>query len=107
VNTIVLIRPICRATQGAASCEAAESSPAQKKNWPAAASESSKRSNSQSASKVLTIKPPAKASTENSAASLITTPRDGPRAAGGPAWSCPDESGNARYRKKIATPASP
>src|SRR5512139_761253 len=72
VKTIVLSNPIRFATQGAANCEKAENSPDQKKNWPAAASDRSKRSNNHSASSEFTTRPPAKASTENSAASLST-----------------------------------
>ena len=96
VNTMVLSRPMRLATQGAASCEAAVSSPAQKKNAPAAASDRPKRSNSHSASSELTTRPPAKASTENSAASRITMPRDGPSGAGGAGCSCGGGSGRRR-----------
>ena len=85
VKTIVLSRPMRRATTGAASCEAALSNPAQKKNAPACASDRPKRSSSQSAISELTTRPPANASTLNKAARRTTMARDGPSGAGGDA----------------------
>ena len=70
VNTIVLTRPMRRDSQAATGKEKAESTPDQKKNSPAAVSDRSKRSNSQSASSDWTTNPPAKASRLNRAASL-------------------------------------
>src|SRR6185503_14162950 len=67
VNTIVLMRPMRAPIQAATGKENAASTPLQKKNGLAAASESSKRSNSHSASSDCTTKPPAKASMLNSA----------------------------------------
>ncbi len=67
---MVLTRPIRRASQAATGYENALSVLDQKKNTPAADSDRSKRSNSQSASSDCTTKPPAKASRLNSAASL-------------------------------------
>ena len=74
VNTMVLMRPIRRDSHAATGNENAASTPDQKKNTPAAASDRPKRSNSQRASSDCTTKPPAKASRLNSAASLNTMP---------------------------------
>ena len=79
---MVLIRPMRCASGAAASCDIAVSSPAQKKKAPAAVSENSKRWKSHSASSALIAKPPANESTLKSAASLHTTPREGPSAGG-------------------------
>jgi hypothetical protein len=68
VNTIVLTRPMRDPSHAATGNEKAASSPEAKKNWLAAASDRSKRSNSHRASSDCTTKPPAKASTLNSAA---------------------------------------
>ena len=96
VNTIVLSRPIFFATQGAASCEAAVSSPDQKKKAPAAVSDRPKRWNSQSESRAFTTRPPAKASSENKAASRSTIPREGPSGSGGAGRACGGGSGRRR-----------
>src|SRR5207342_1967217 len=99
-NTMVLSRPMRRATHGAASCEAADSNPVQKKKAPTAASDMSKRWNNHSASNDCTISPPAKASTENNAASLATTPRDAPNGAGG-MGNGSSGRGSRRYSNQI------
>jgi len=88
VQTIVFSRPIRRATIGAASCDAAESSPVTKKNKLACPSDIPKRSNSQSASSALTVNPPAKASMLNRLASRTTTRREATSGAAG--GSTPD-----------------
>src|SRR5262249_34262253 len=85
VNTIVLIRPTRLPSQAATGNENAASTFDQKKNALAAASERSKRSNSQSAISDCTAKPPANESRLNSAASLETVLRDGPSAVAGAA----------------------
>ena len=69
VKTIVLSRPMRRATQGATICDAALSSPLQKKKAPAAVSVNPKRCNSQSETRLFNTRPPANESTENSVAS--------------------------------------
>ncbi len=105
VKTIVFKRPMRRASQGATSCEAALSRPVQKKNAPAAASDSPKRCISHSDTRLLSTRPPAKASTENSAASLTTTGREGPSGAGAAACgSAAEGSGRRRYSVQIANP---
>ena len=81
VKTMVLSKPMRRATIGAARREPALSNPAQKKNAPACASDSPNRCSSQSDSSALMTRPPANASTLNSAAYRKTTPRDGPSGA--------------------------
>ena len=83
VNTIVLTRPMRRASAGAASCDTALSRPVQKKKTPAPVNDMPKRSNSHSASSALMISPPAKESTLKRPASFRTMPRDGPSEAGG------------------------
>ena len=70
VNTMVLTRPMRLAIQAATGKEKAPSVLDQKKNNPAADSDRSNRSNSQSTSSDWATKPPAKASMLNSAASL-------------------------------------
>ena len=70
VKTIVLTRPMRRDSQAATGNENAASTPDQKKNRPAAASDRPNLSNSQSASSDCTAKPPANASMLKSAASL-------------------------------------
>ena len=70
VNTIVLTRPKRCPSRAATGYEKAASTFDQKKNALAAASESSNRSNSQSAISDWTVKPPANESRLNSAASL-------------------------------------
>src|SRR6185503_11059094 len=70
VNTIVLIRPMRAPIQAATGKENADNTPVQKKNRLAAARDMSKRSNSQSASRDWTTKPPANESMLNRAASL-------------------------------------
>ena len=103
VNTMVLRSPIFFATIGAASCENAESSPDQKKNNPASPRESPKRSNSHSVRSELTTSPPANASTLNNAASLKTTPREGPSGIALRA-AAPSARGSRRYNHQIAAP---
>src|SRR5215470_1473433 len=78
VNTIVLMRPIRPAICAATGWEKALNTPAQKKNTLAAESDSANFSNSHSASRDWTMKPPAKASRLNNAANLYTTWREGP-----------------------------
>ena len=107
VKTIVLSRPMRCATSGAANCDSALNRPAQKKNAPACASDRPKRCSSHSDSKALTIRPPANASTQNSAASLTTMARDaasGALAAGALSDEC---SGTRRYKSHTATPIAP
>ena len=87
VNTMVLMRPMRRATAGAASCEAAVKRPVQKKNAPAAVSDMPKRSNSHNARSAFTARPPAKESTLKSAASFQTMAREGPSGTAGLASS--------------------
>ena len=70
VNTIVLTRPMRRDSQAATGNENAASTPDQKKNTPAAASDMPNLLNSHSASSDCTAKPPANASMLNKAASL-------------------------------------
>ena len=70
VNTMVLTRPIRRASQPASGYDKALSTLVQKKNRLAADSEMPKRLNSHSASSDCTTKPPANASRLNNAASL-------------------------------------
>ena len=106
VNTIVLTRPIRRASTGAASCDAALKSPVQKKKAPAAASDMPKRSKSQSASSELTTRPPANESRLNRPASRQTMPRDGPN--GAPGFVCSAcAPGSRRYRVHTAAPMAP
>ncbi|KGS78034.1 putative lipoprotein [Burkholderia pseudomallei MSHR5596] len=95
VNTIVFSRPILRDSGVAASWEPAESKPAQKKNRPAAATESPKRCISHSDSSELTTRPPANASTLNSIASRVTMRREGP-SGGGAAGAWASGSGKCR-----------
>src|SRR5262249_10978774 len=80
VKTMVLTRPKRLPSRAATGYEKAASTFDQKKNALAAASERSKRSNSQSAMSDWTVKPPANESRLNSAASLYTVRREGPRA---------------------------
>jgi len=68
VNTMVFTRPMRAPSHAATGKEKAESTPVQKKNRLAAASDMSKRSKSHSASSDCTTNPPAKESTANSAA---------------------------------------
>ena len=70
VNTIVFTRPMRCASRAATRYEPAESSPVQKKMVPAVAIDRSNRSNSQSASRDWTMKPPPSASRLNNAASV-------------------------------------
>ena len=70
VNTMVFTSPIRAASQAAIGNENAARKLDQKKNTLAADSDRSNRSNSQSAISDCTVKPPAKASRLNRAASL-------------------------------------
>src|ERR1700704_2464055 len=80
VKTMVFTSPNRLESDAATGKEKAESTPDQKKNRLAAESDRSNRSNNQRANSDCTTKPPAKASRLNSAASLYTIVRDGPRA---------------------------
>src|SRR5947199_10432255 len=97
VNTIVLISPPRFESHAATGNENAESRFDQKKNTLACASDRSKRSNSHSASSDCTTKPPANESMLNSAASLITMPREGPSTAGLVAEAAIGRFGMKRY----------
>src|ERR1044071_9144140 len=102
---MVLMSPMRLASQAATGYEKALSVLAQKKNSAAADSDKSNRSNSQSASSDCTTKPPAKESTQNSAASLVTMPREGPNGALG-ACSAARAWGSQRYITALPTPSS-
>ena len=70
VNTIVLTRPMRRESHAATGNENAANTPDQKKNSAAAASDKPNFSNSQSANRDCTAKPPANASMLKRAANL-------------------------------------
>jgi hypothetical protein len=78
VKTIVLTRPIRRASRTATGYEKAERRPDQKNKEPAAVSDNPKCSNSHSASSDWTKKPPPNESRLNSTAKVNTIRREGP-----------------------------
>src|SRR4051812_49060006 len=80
VNTMVLTSPMRPASQAATGNDTALSRLEQKKKALAEASDRSNCWKSHSASRDWTTKPPANASRLNSAASLVTIRRDGPKA---------------------------
>src|SRR6202022_2789010 len=80
VKTMVFTSPNRLESEAATGKRKREGTPDQKKNRLAAESDRSNRSNNQRAKSDWTTKPPAKASRLNSAASLYTIARDGPRA---------------------------
>src|SRR5262249_21364650 len=105
VNTMVLMRPIRPAIRAATGWEKALNTPAQKKNTLAADRDSSNFSNSHSARRDWTMKPPANASRLNSAASLYTTWREGPNGATGRDGSAKDR-GSRWYMAAAASPST-
>src|SRR5262249_2782655 len=96
VNTIVFTSPTRLATKAAARNESALSRPDQKKNRPAAASESPKCVKSHNANKDWARKPPAKESRLNNVASSNTRLRDCLSGCGLASPGCAPESGSVR-----------
>src|SRR4051794_6040559 len=106
VNTIVRTSPMRFEIRTARNTENAEQTPVQNSSAPAAVTDRSKRLYSQSASSDWTVKPPAKASRLNTAASRYTTCFDSPSGCGRSCVGGSMAGESDRYVTNAMTPAT-